>query len=369
MLFGAAFLATGWLVYASNQVTPLVLFVLVVVSAALERDRFRREAWKWGAAAALFVLLSWAPVAAFLKEGHLLPNLRMGYQSERSMLWNAEKRITILAGIGRELFVDGSDPWFNQRGGSLGLLEAALLVPGLLLALASLRRGPYRDASRIVVVALPLTLLPGLFAPDVSFRRLFLLATVVLFLAALVLSRIVDGLLQSGIPRGALRAAGAVSAALFFVLSAHVYFRRVHVESEENSRLQEGVASRVRRTLGEADVVITLFPNQQPDEYNAFIRFAAYEDIRKLREAGLESRARWGFWSCSDAGASPSFPDDAKVRCLVVPQELVADPERCSGIRIPDRVREWLPGATMEATASRRGDLLFTTWCTPAPSP
>lgn len=369
MALGAAFLATGWLVYASNQVTPFVIFVLVVVSALFEPDRFRRDAWKWGAAAAIFVLLSWAPVAAFVHEGHLLPNLRMGYQSERGALWNVDKRVRLLAGIGRELFVDGSDPWFNQHGGSLGLLEASLLVPGLLLALAALRRGPYRDASRIVVVSLPLTILPGLFAPDVSFRRLFLFAVIVLFLAALVLSRIVDGLLRSGVPSGVLRGAGAAAAALLFVLSAHVYFRRVHVESEENSRLQEGVASRVRRTLGEADVVIALFPNQRPDEYDAFIRFAAYEDLRKLRAAGLERRARWGFWSCSEPGTSPSFPDDAKERCLIVPQVLVVDPNRCSGVRIPDRVREWLPGATKEATASRHGDVIFTTWCAPAPAP
>jgi len=372
MALGGALLATAWLVYASNQVTPLVFLLAVLLGALLETGPFRKEAWKWGVAAAVFVLLSAAPVAAFVRDGHLLPNLRMGYESERPALWDSGKRLRILEGIGRELFVDGSDPWFNEHGGSFGLLEASLLVPGLLLAFASLRRGPFRDVSRFVVVAIPVTILPGLFAPDVSFRRLFLLATVVLLLAAVVLSRIVDGLFASGVPPGAIRLAGAAAGALLFVLSAHVYFDRVHVESEENSRLQTGVASLVRRTLGETGAVVVLFPGQRREEYDDFIRFAAYEELRRIREGrtGDEDRPLWGYWSCSnDAEKSPVFPDGVKTRCLVVPSELVADPGRCSGVRLEERAAEWLPGAVRETTLTRRREPLFFSWCAPAPAP
>jgi hypothetical protein len=239
-----------------------------------------------------------------------------------------------------------------------------LLVPGLLLCAVSLRRGAYREASRIVLVALPLTLLPGLFAPDVSFRRLFLLAVIVLFLAAVVLTRIVDGVVRGGLPSRALAGAGAGAAVLLFVLATHLYFQKVHAEAEENSRLQEAVAARVRHSLGEAYVVIALFPGQSPDEYEAFIRFAAYEDLKRLRAGGFESPNLWGFWSCMAPGTGPSFPADSRRHCLLVPQELVSEPDRCGGLRIAEQVPGWLPDATREMTKGRRGDALFTTWCT-----
>ncbi|MGE5346976.1 MAG: ArnT family glycosyltransferase, partial [Acidithiobacillales bacterium] len=369
MVGGGALLATGWLIYASNQVTPLIVFLLVLVSAVLEPARFRRDAWRWAAGVAAFVLLSWAPLATFAHSGSFLPNLRTGYASEGAALWDAGKRMGILGGTARELFVQGTDPWFSRPGGSLGFLEAALLVPGLFLSIASCRRGAYSEGSRIVLVSLPLTLLPGLFAPDVSFRRLFLLAVIVLFLASLVLTRIVDGLLGNGFPSPLLKGCGAVAAALLVVLAAHIYFERVRAEAEEGSRLQEAVAERVRRSLGESDVCIALFPGQTPDDYNAFIRFVGYEDLERLQAEGLRPSESWGFWSCSNPGTGPSFPHDGKARCLLVPQELVSEPQRCSGLRIPDQIREWLPGATMETTAGRRGDLLFTTWCAPAAPP
>ncbi len=366
---GGAFLATGWLVYASNQVTPLVVFLLVVVSALLEAGRFRREAWKWAAGAAAFVLASWAPLAAFARNGSFLPNLRTGYLSEGPVLWDAGKRLAFLGGIARELFVQGTDPWFARPGGSLGLLETVLLVPGLLLSFASFRRGAYREASRIVLVSLPLTLLPGLFAPDVGFRRLFLFAVIVLFLAAVVLTRIVDGLVRSGLPAPALKSAAAGAAALLFVLATHLYFEKVSSESEENSRLQKSVAASIRRSLGEAHAVIALFPGQSPDEYEAAIRLSAYEDLKRFRAAGIEPQALWSFWSCSAPGTVPAFPSDGKRRCLLVPQELVTEPDRCGGLRIAEQISGWLPGASEEMTRGRRGDPLFTTWCSGAAPP
>lgn len=369
MIGGGAILASGWLIYASNQVTPLIVFLLVVVSALLEPERFRRDAGKWALGAAVFALLSWAPLAAFARQGSFLPNLRTGYGAEGPALWDAGKRMALLGGIARELFVQGTDPWFSRPGGSLGLVPAVLLVPGLLLCATSLRRGAYREASRIVLVSLPLTLLPGLFAPDVSFRRLFLLAVIVLFLAAVVLTRIVDGLVRRGLPAPVLRGAGAGVAALLFVLTTHLYFQNVHAEAEENSRLQEAVAARVRHSLGEVYVVIALFPGQSPDEYEAFIRLAAYEDLKRLRAAGLEPPALWGFWSCTAPGTGPSFPADNRRHCLLVPQELVTESVRCGGLRVAEQIPGWLPGAIGEMTRGRRGDALFTTWCTDAAPP
>ena len=369
MIGGGAFLATGWLVYASNQVTPLIVFSLVVVSAFLEPEKFRREAWKWGAGAAVFALASWAPLAAFARNGTFLPNLRTGYLSEGPVLWDTGKRIAFLGGIARELFVQGTDPWFARPGGSLGLIESVLLVPGLLLSLVSFRRGAYREASRIVLVSLPLTLLPGLFAPDVGFRRIFLFAVIVLFLASVVLTRIVDGLVRGGLPAPALKAAGAGAAVLLFVLATHLYFEKVASESEENSRLQKAIAMRVRNSLGEAHSVIALFPRQSSEEYEAFIRLTAYEDLRRLRAAGLEPTGFWSFWSCTAPGTAPSFPTDGRRRCLLVPQELVAEPGRCGGLRIADQIPTWLPGASEELTRGRRGEPLFTTWCTGAAPP
>lgn len=362
MIGGGAFLATGWLVYASNQVTPLIVFFLIVVSALLDPERLRRDAGKWAAGAAVFVLISWAPLAAFARHGSFLPNLRTGYRSEGPALWDADRRIVLLGGIARELFVQGSDPWFARPGGSIGILEAVLLGPGLLLSLASFRRGAYSEASRIVLISLPLTLLPGVLAPDVSFRRLFLLAVIVLFLAAVVLTRLVDGLVRSGLPVPVLKGAGVGAAVLLFVLTTHLYFQKVHVEAEENSRLQEAVATHVRRSLEDDDVLITLFLGQSPDEYEAFIRLATYEDLKGLRAAGLKPPASWGFWSCASPTV-PSFPEDSRRHCLLVPQELVTEPDRCGSLRLTEQISGWLPGAIGKMTRGRRGDALFTTWC------
>jgi hypothetical protein len=178
--------------------------------------------------------------------------------------------------------------------------------------------------------------------------------------------RLVDGLVRSGLPAPALRSAGAGAAVLLFVLSTHVYFQKVRAEAEEGSRLQEAVAARVRRSLGDADVIIALFPGQSPDEYEAFIKLAAYGDLEKLRATGLELPALWGFWSCTASGTVPSFPADNRWHCLLVPQELVAEPGRCGGLRIVEQIPGWLPGTSEEMTKGRRGDALFTTWCTAA---
>jgi hypothetical protein len=165
-------------VYSPNQAGLLVLALFALYKVASRPSILRRDTWRPAVALAVLLFLSSSPIRSFVQNGRVYPNFRTGYDGERPT-FEAERVRTMTAMAGRQLFVSADDPWFSKPGGGLAFPEAALFLPGALLALGGLFLKRRRDLAVVILLGLPISVIPGVLAPDPSFRRFFLTATVI----------------------------------------------------------------------------------------------------------------------------------------------------------------------------------------------
>jgi hypothetical protein len=305
----AGFLGLSWFVYPPNLVVPIVVGFHLVFLLASDRAYLRRDGWKVATFALLFGLISYAPVSRMLHEGLLMPGARTGYQGTRAIpLTDADRNWRMLVSAGKQLFVRVGDPWFGKPGGGASLTETALFLPGILLCAGGLFVRSRRWSSSLVLLALPLSVVPGLLAPEESFRRLLLTATLALLLASLVLSRVLDALAQLGLSKRSRLFAFGLFAVAIGAVNAHVYFERVNVDSEEGAIYLTQMSTCVKTSLGREFVYVYTLPGTDSAYCHRYIRLAAYEPLRELSKRGLKREDLYEIVSGADLLAALKKP-------------------------------------------------------------
>ena len=250
-------LGLGWVVYSPNQAGLLVLALFALYKVASRPSILRRDTWRPAVAFAVLLFLSSTPIRSFVQNGRVYPNFRTGYDGERPVL-GAERVRTMTAMAAGQLFVSADDPWFGKPGGGLGFVEEALFLPGVLLALGGLFLKRRRDLAVLVVLGLPISLVPGILAPDPSFRRFFLTATIILLMAAAVLDEGAGAARGAGITPRVLGGIAALAGLLCAALNAYAYFRVVHVDTEESCRFPFVMTNLARPLLGKEFVFVVV---------------------------------------------------------------------------------------------------------------
>jgi hypothetical protein len=285
-VLAAVCLGVSWYVYAPAQILP-VLAVILTLAHALRRSPWRgRGAWIVLAAVATFAAVSLPAIVDFAARGRLIP-IRSSYQDERlRSLLNPSRVLALSFTEWRQLFVETSDPWFARDGGGLGATEAALLLPGLVLLAVGLRSQHTRDRAVLLLVALPLSSLPAILAPDESFRRLFLAATFTLVIASVVIARTVTMAVAAGVRRVVVIAAVGATSLAYVAANTHIYFDTVTVHESAAHIYDREVADLLAARLGHQFVTVLVRSEDQVTDHERYITLAAYERLGKLAEEG-----------------------------------------------------------------------------------
>jgi hypothetical protein len=287
-LLTAAFLGLSWFIYASNILLPIVVGIHLALLLALRPGLLHRDGWKICAVALLFGLMSYAPFSRMVRQGLLMPSVRTGYQDTgRIPLADTGRNWRMAVAESEQLFVHVTDPWFAKPGGGLNLTETACLLPGVLLCVGGLLVPSRRVTSSLILIALAFSTLPGILAPDVSYRRLFLTATMALLLASLVLSRSLDAMRELGFSRRFRWVGFALFAAALTAVNTHIQFDRARALEEEGAIYLTEVGKSVGASLGHEFVYVYAAPGTPPRDYHRYVRLAAYEPLQEFVRRGV----------------------------------------------------------------------------------
>lgn len=281
LVCGAA-LGFSFYVYPANIAIPAVVLPHLLGVMALWRGFVRRDGKKALLLLAAFVAVSWGAVADQLKGGLLAPSIRTGYEFTGLLPLNdVDRNVAGARNALRQLFVEADDAWFGRPGGGVGAPETALILLGLGVVVGSLLDARSRTGAALLLLGLPLCMVPGILAPDPSFRRFLPALTIALAFAALGLSRVSAKLGRLGISLGARATAiGAFLTGLALV-NVHAYHEVVYVDAEDGSRYETDLALFVRATLGRAYVVIVAPSASEPND-DRWLRIGAGERLATL---------------------------------------------------------------------------------------
>jgi hypothetical protein len=359
-LVGGAILGLCWYLYAATQVLVVIAGLAVLGTIAVNPSSLRRNAPRMAVALALFALVSYPTVLSFIDQARPLP-VRSNYEDGQGLGFLSPERIKNMAGEEfRELFTQVDDPWFSKPGGGLGVTEVALLLPGLALCLA-VRRGKRLGEALLLLAVLPITLLPGVLAPDPSFRRLPLAAATILFLAALVLWDLVGRLRAAGVPRGALVTGVALFAAGYAAVNTHIYFDLSHLDESESHQNDKEMTRVVAGALGARQVTIVVGDTADVGDQQSYLTLAAYDKLAALDAQGFRPERLYRIVTATEARAAMENLRTSKGSGLVfAKQTLISEPpER---LDLPAMIAELFPAARPAVTRGPDGSGLFTTW-------
>ncbi len=354
-------LGLSWYLYSPNQTLPLIVGAVLAAALLGDRSLFAGRAIRALVAGACFVTVSLPALADFVHRGRTLP-VRSAYEDDANSRFLSPARLSRqTVGELRELFIAADDPWFSTPGGGLGLLSAALLIPGLLIGAAGLTRRETRPAATLFVVGLPVAFLPAVLAPDVSFRRLILFALLALALCALVLDRALGWFLDAIRSRTLALGGLAVLVAGGAAVSAHAYFGLAHAYETESHRYQRGVATFVRAQLGKSYATIVAAHDWDVDDVRRYLTLAAYGTIsgggwKDGTNARLCQVVKPGDLERSLRNA-PTIHGQGVV---LADTSLVGAP--FEGVDVQAVVAETLPGGRAEVWRDRDGTEVFTFW-------
>jgi hypothetical protein len=285
-VLAAAALGLSWYVYAPVQVVPVLAALVTALHALYVRPWTRR-----GVLTSLLALVTFAAVSApaladFWARGRLIP-IRTSYEEDRGAALLDPARVLALSGLElRQLFVKTSDPWFDRSGGGLGATEAALLLPGLALIASRLKAARARDRSVLLLTAVPLSFLPGVFAPDESFRRLFLCAAFVLVIAAAAIAGALEAAAQAGGSRIVLATAIGAAAFGYTAVNTRVYFDDVDVHESSSHIYHRGMADLVAAELGRRFTTIVVGSESEVADPERYVALAGYEKLASQAAKG-----------------------------------------------------------------------------------
>jgi hypothetical protein len=319
--------ALNLVVYATNLVVPVIAAIYLIYRAmTLPRGALSRALPKAAAGVALFAVLAYFPASQMLRGGLLSGNVRTGYQGYVPMLADSQRALNMLALEARQLLVQASDPWFAIGDPGIGILAAALFIPGLILLLRNLWNDIHPDLGFLMLVGLPISMVPAIFAPDQSFRRVLLTATLMVFVAAFAISRLAilaAAFLSS--PAG-LTAVGSVFAIAYMASGTFDYFDRVHVGEEVGNGWLRSLVTATAKAVdsGRTAVIVPARPHLK--EVERYMLLADYALFRRVEPDRTLHEGLYIARSCEDASAST----DTAIRFLVIAQALETAPAPCT---------------------------------------
>lgn len=278
---GAA-LGLSFYVYPANIAIPVAVVPHLLGVIAFRRGFLGRDGKKLLLLVAAFAAVSWGAIADQLKSGLLAPSIRTGYEWTGSLPLNDVARHAAGARSAlRQLFVEADDAWFGRPGGGVGAPETALILLGLGVVVGSLLDARSRAGAALLLLGIPICMVPGILAPDPSFRRFLPALTIALAVAALGLSRVSAQLGSLGVSLGARAAAIGVLLTGLALVNVHAYHEVVYVDAEDGSRYETDLALFVRATLGRAYIVIVAPSTSEPND-DRWLRIGAGERLATI---------------------------------------------------------------------------------------
>ncbi len=335
--------ALAWFIYAANLVVPPIAGLFLLCRAALDRRRALRNWKKALLGFGCFALLSYAPVRELFSRGLLVPNLRTGYEWTDSPLSNLAGRSRMITLETDQLLRRAFDPWFSMPGGGLGLLQGSLLVPGIVLAVMALLRRRNRHLALLVLIGLPIAALPAVFAPDPSFRRLMLVATLAALVSAFALVRLAAIAREAGIPGRAMSAITCAGALALGAAGTFGYFDRAYLGEDTGSLPYRSLGERVSGLIGKQPLVVVVPVHDNVNDTHRYIKLMAYDTLLAAERNGVDRDALYLVTTCEDPvdGRRPPGADASPP--IVVVHLLVAEPLAPCGPDFVSRLKAFYP--------------------------
>jgi hypothetical protein len=270
-----------WYIYAANQIVPLIVLGYVAYWSVANRSAWRSTLPKLGLFLVVFALVSYPEVQPQIARGKL--PLRAPYQSTDSEYHFRQvgELVDGARGALSQLFVQSSDPWFSKPGGALGITEATLLLPGIVLCVFGLLRARWRDVSVLLLLWFVVAPLPGVLSGDPTFRRLFLIGVEALCLAALVLWLWLRQAHSVGVPRWVLAVAVAACGLLYVALNTEIYFERAWADDSDRNAYQANLIRAMESSWSREFMYIYTFSDDQRGILTSFVRAGTYPRLQK----------------------------------------------------------------------------------------
>jgi hypothetical protein len=347
ILLAATFTASSWYIYAPNLVVPAIVGAFLVCRAAARPRLAATHLSKIVLGIACFAILSYPALREFSVHGGILgPNVRTGYRASDPIFSDPGERLDMIGEEAGQLLRHASDPWFDTPGAGLGLLQASLLVPGLVLIAFSLARGRYRDLGLIVLIGLSIAAVPAITAPDVSFRRLLPVATLAALVAAFALVRMAEAARAAGVPRNVLTAIACSGALALAATGTFGYFDRTYVGEESGGNASfRALAEVVSGALGKRPVLIVVPRRDNVNDTRFYVEFIGYEQLRHAEHRGMPDDALYWTTTCEDP--LPQRPSPAAGSPMIAVHEAVLDPSTPCGPGFIARLSAHYAGTTV----------------------
>ncbi len=357
---GIIFASLAWVIYASNLVVPFIVAVLVGYRAA-HHWQTARKSWYIALPAVLcFVLISYAMLKQAFPLGLLQPNVRTGYLGEGPLLADWPKRVEMLRAEVNQLFVRADDPWFGMStSGGLGLVQAALLLPGMLLSFDSLRKGRHGELALLILLGFPIALLPAVFAPDASFRRLMLATTLAALAAAFVVLRLGEALRIAGASKSTLLVLSCAAPLILAGTGTFGYFDRASANEEQANQWFRDLASTVSDSMMQQTVIAAIPARSQLKDATHYIELMAYSKLLAAKAEGIPRGELFVITTCEDGPLGDGHRQVyASPPLVVLARDLDTLPPPC-GPAYLSRLTSQFPGSEVVSARSApvTGDL------------
>lgn len=335
--------ALAWFIYAVNLVVPLIVGLFLLCRATLDWRPALRNWWKALLGIGCFTLVSFVPVRFLISRGLLTPNIRTGYMATKPILTNLAERSRMITLETNQLLRHAVDPWFSMEGGGLGVLQGALLMPGIVLAVAALRRRQNRHLALLVLIGLPIAALPAVFAPDPSFRRLMLVATLAALVSAFTLLRLAAIGRAAGMTGRALTAVACGGAFLLAAAGTFGYFDRAYLGEDTGSLHFRSLGETVSRLLGKEPLVVVVPVRDNVNDIHRYIKLMAYDTLRDAERRGVAREALYLVTTCEDPvdGRRPQAANASQT--VVVLHLAVPEPRAPCGPEFVSRLKAYYP--------------------------
>jgi dolichyl-phosphate-mannose-protein mannosyltransferase len=326
IVLAAFFSSFAWYVYASNLALPVIAALFLLYRAAREPRLVIRNWWKVLVGISCFVLLSIAPITNEFPQGISQPSVRTGYGSAGPLWSDWPKRLTMLNLETSQLFQRADDPWFATPGPGLGLLQTTLLIAGLVLAAGALRQKESQDLGILLLLGIPIGVLPAVFAPDPSFRRLMVVTTLAALAAAFVFLRLLEAANAEGISGGRLAAVVGVGALAVASAGAFGYFDRSSAGEELRNAWFRALGAAVSDSIGRQPLLVVIPNIDQLDDANRYIELMSYDVLADAEKRGIAQGMLYVTATCQQplGIGEQGIPQDATP--LVIAANTVLDP-------------------------------------------
>ncbi len=354
-------LGLSWYLYSPNQTLPLIVAVVVLITLLTERRFLVGKTVRALLAAACLLAVSFPAVSDFVHRGRALP-IRSSYEDDISASFLSPTRLSRMAKSElQQLFAQADDPWFSKPGGGLSLVAAALLLPGLAWCASRIGNRKDRPIAVLFLFGLPVAALPGVLAPDPSFRRLILFALITVMLSALVLDRVCGWLPPRGMPRRLAFVAALLLALGGAATSTYTYFNLTHAYETESHRYDHAMARFVTARLGSRYITIVAVHDWDVDDVNRYLALAAYNTLSGLARRGIAANTVYRAVKISELASVLASPATISGRGLLLADQFLA---RASfeGVDVRTLVARDLPGARASIWRASDGTELFTWW-------